>query len=73
LPRSENARRISTPLDRDDWYAAGLEPDSYGGTDSAQAADHHVMPRLTAYAAEDPRKSRADQRIDDHRRYAGRV
>jgi hypothetical protein len=72
LPRAENASRISTPLDGDDRYAAGLEPDSDGGTDSTQATDHHVMPRFTAYAAEDPRKSRADQRIDDHGRYAGR-
>ncbi len=66
MPRAENARRISTPLDRDDRYTAGPEPDSDGRTDSTQAADHQVMSRFTAHAAEDPRKSGADQRIHDH-------
>jgi hypothetical protein len=72
LPGPKNPRCIPAPLDGDDRYPAGLQPDRDGCSDPTQAADHHVVPRLSAYAAKDHRKSRADQCIDDDGGNAGR-
>jgi hypothetical protein len=72
LPGPKDPRCVYAPLDGDDRHPARLKPDRDGGPDPTQATDHHVMPRLTAYAAKDHGKSRTNQGIDDDGRDAGR-